>query len=310
MPQDNQNSQPPFSSEPGGNKPQQRVDSAEQPPEKRYQKVQPIWKATIIQILRGTIGILETTVEKLEIQPPPGSKETPSFLQKLQLGWNAALGKIRSLLPANLSRKLSDTAITGMIAGIAVILVWTTSTVFSSQPTEVATVPPTEETPHATITTPPQLEAPPTPPVSEQTPPVVAEITPSPTQETPSAPTNEEIPPPEPEPTPTPTLVLTPEQILIASIENQVAQVSDRFASGLIQSIQANFRSSSLALTISDEWYNLKQAQQEKLLDQMLQRSKQLDFSHLDILNSQGKLIARNPVVGTEMIIFQRQATS
>lgn len=315
MPQDNQNSQPPFSSEPGGNKPQQRVDSTDQPPKKRYQRVQPIWKATIIQILRGTIGVLETTVEKLEIQPPPGSKETPSFLQKLQLGWNPALGKIRSLLPANLSRKLSDTAITGMIAGIAVILVWTTSTVFSSQATKVATVSPTEETPRATITIPPQLEAPPTPPATEQTPPVVAEITPPPTQETPSAPTkntplSEETPPPEPEPTPTPTLVLTPEQILIASIENQVAQISDRFASGLIQSIQANFRSSSLALTISDEWYNLKQAQQEKLLDQMLQRSKQLDFSHLEILNSQGKLIARNPVVGTEMIIFQRQVTS
>jgi hypothetical protein len=105
-------------------------------------------------------------------------------------------------------------------------------------------------------------------------------------------------------------LVLTPEQTLIASIENQVAQISDRFASGLIQSIQANIRSSSLAVTISDGWYDIKQSQQDQLLAQMLQRAKEMDFSHLDILDSQGRLVARNPVVGTDMIIFQRRAIS
>ncbi|NEQ29180.1 MAG: hypothetical protein F6K28_61660 [Microcoleus sp. SIO2G3] len=302
------------------------VESTAQPPQKQYQRAQPIWKATIIQILRGTIGVLETTVEKLETAPPPGSEETPGFLQKLQLGWSAALGKIRSLLPANLSRKFSDTALTGIVAGIAVLLIWTTSTVFSGKPTEVA-IPPTEEAPPATIAIPPELQA---PPAAEQTPAPVAETTPQ-AEETPPAtiaippelqappippaaeqtpPPLEETPPSEPEPTPTPTLLLTPEQTLIASIENQVAQISDRFASGLIQSIQANFRSSSLAVTISDGWYDIKQEQQDQLLAQMLQRSKEMDFSHLDILDSQGRLVARNPVVGTEMIIFQRRAIS
>jgi hypothetical protein len=307
MTQDNQNSQPPFSPEPETNRSKPTV--------------QPAWKSAIIQILRGTIGVLETTVEKLETASPPGTETTAGFFQKLALGWSATLGKIRSLLPANLSTKLSDTALTGIIAGIAVILVWTTSSVFSSKPTEVATVPPTEEAPPATIAIPPQLEAPPAPPAAEQTPPPIAEITPQPEETSPpvaeitpqpeeTPPPVEETPPPEPEPTPTPTLVLTPEQTLIASIENQVAQISDRFASGLIQSIQANFRSSSLAVTISDGWYDIKQSQQDQLLAQMLQRAKEMDFSHLDILDSQGRLVARNPVVGTDMIIFQRRAIS
>lgn len=302
MTQDNQNSQPPFSPEPETNRSKPTA--------------QPAWKSAIIQILRGTIGVLETTVEKLETAPPPGTETTPGFFQKLALGWSATLGKIRSLLPANLSRKLSDTALTGIIAGIAVILVWTTSSVFSSKPTEVATVPPTEEAPPATITTPPEIAVPPTPPAVEETPPPVEEITPPAVEETPPPPAEEipppveETPPPEPEPTPTPTVILTPEQTLIAAIENQVAEISDRFASGLIQSIQANFRSSSLAVMISDEWYNLKQAQQEKLLAQMLQRANEMDFSHLDIIDSHGRLVARNPVVGTDMIIFQRRATT
>lgn len=50
-----------------------------QPTQKPYQRVQPIWKAKIIQLLRGTIGVLEVTVEKLETALPPGSDETPSF---------------------------------------------------------------------------------------------------------------------------------------------------------------------------------------------------------------------------------------
>ncbi|WP_017316726.1 hypothetical protein [Mastigocladopsis repens] len=304
MSQDNQNSQPPFSPEPEANQPQPTIEPQAKSPQKSDHRVQPIWKATIIQILRGTIGILESTVEQLETGSV-GTRRSTSLN-----GWSAALGKIRSLLPANLSAKFSDTALTGIIAGIAVILVWTTSTVFGGKPTEVATVPPTQEAPPATITTPPEVETLPTPPAAEETPPPVEEITPPVAEETP--PPVEETPPPEPEPepTPTPTLVLTPEQTLIAAIENQVAEISDRFASGLIQSIQANFHNSSLAVTMSDEWYNIKQSEQDKLLAQMLQRSKELDFSHLDIVDSQGRLVARNPVVGTEMIILQRRATS
>jgi hypothetical protein len=297
MTQNNQNSQPPSPPEPETNLSEMTV--------------QPTWKYIIIRILRGTIGLLETTVEKLETQPVGADTRRGVSLP----WWSTVLGKIRSLLPESLSTKLSDTALTGILAGFAVLLLWTSSSVFSNKPTEIATVPPAEESPPATITTPPEVETlPPSPvveetppPVVEETPPPVAEETPPPVEETPPP---EPEPEPEPEPTPPPTVILTPEQSLIAAIENQVAEVSDRFASGLIQSIQANFRTSRLAVTINDEWYNLQPSQQEKLLSQMLQRSKELDFSHLDIVDSQGRLVARNPVVGTEMIVFQRRTTT
>ncbi|MDB9458552.1 hypothetical protein PN473_09065, partial [Dolichospermum circinale CS-545/17] len=35
-----------------------------------YKKNQPIWKTAIIQVLRGTIGVLETTIVKLETETP------------------------------------------------------------------------------------------------------------------------------------------------------------------------------------------------------------------------------------------------
>ncbi|MBD0386383.1 MAG: hypothetical protein ICV54_07615 [Nostoc sp. C3-bin3] len=279
-----------------------------QPPQKPYQRVQPFWKAKIIQLLRGTIGVLQVTVEKLETAPPPGTKETPSFFQQLQLRWGGLLRTIRLFLPSNLSTKLSDTALTGIVTGIAVITVWTTATVFTGKPTEVATVPPVEEVPAPTptITTPPESVAPePQPPQPPE------EITPPPeVQTTPPTPEPEPIPTPTPTLTPTPTIELTPEQALIAAIENQVAEISDRIASGLIKSIQANFRTSNLTVKISDDWYTLPESQQDKLAAEILQRSQELDFTHLEIIDSQDKLIARNPVVGNEMVIFKRQITS
>lgn len=225
-----------------------------------------------------------------------GTRETPNFLQRLQSWWSAALAKIRFLLPDSLSAKLSDTALTGILAGIIVILV----SINSSRgdrviaPTEVANVPPQQVELPVTITTSTEAVPPSAPPTAEITPPLVEGMPPS------------AEPEPIPTPTPTPTIILTPEQNLIVAIENQVAEVSDRFASGLIKSIQANFRSSSLTLKISDYWYTLNQSQQDKLCDKMLQRSKELDFSHVEILDSQDRLVARNPVVGDEMVIFRR----
>ncbi|MBN3881724.1 MAG: hypothetical protein V7K64_22900 [Nostoc sp.] len=280
-----------------------------QPPQKPYQRVQPFWKAKIIQLLQGTIGVLEVTVEKLETAPPPGSEEKPGFFQQLLLKWGGLLRTIRLFLPSNLSTKLSDTALTGIVTGIAVILVWATTTVFTGKPTEIATVPPVEEVPipTPTITTPPESVAPEPQPPEKITPPPEVQITP-PTPE----PEPEPIPTPTPTPTltPTPIIELTPEQALIAAIENQVAEISDRIASGLIKSIQANFRTSNLTVKITNDWYTLNESQQDKLAAEILQRSQELDFTHLEIIDSQNTLIARNPVVGTEIVIFKRQTAS
>ncbi|MEH2267524.1 MAG: hypothetical protein V7K68_03680 [Nostoc sp.] len=274
-----------------------------QPPQKPYQRVQPFWKAKIIQLLQGTIGVLEVTVEKLETAPPPGSEEKPGFFQQFQLRWGGLLRTIRLFLPSNLSTKLSDTALTGIVTGVAVILVWATTTIFTGKPTEIATVPPVEEVPIPipTITTPPELTAPEPQPPEEITPPPEVQTT---------SPTPEPEPEPIPTPTPTPIIELTPEQALIAAIENQVAEISDRVASGLIKSIQANFRTSNLTVKISNDWYTLNESQQDKLAAEILQRSQELDFTHLEIIDSQNRLIARNPVVGTEIVIFKRQRAS
>ena len=321
MSQEPPNSQPP-SPEPEA----QRQTAAKQVTSQRGENsFQTVLKAQTVKVLRGTIRLLEGVAVKLEEGSPT---TTPSWLDKLQGGWSAVLGKIRSVLPSNLSSKLSNTALTGIIAGISIILVWTTS-VLPGKPTEVAVPPaspdPSVPSPSPNITTSPDPSVPsPSPNITTSPDPSVPSpspnITTSPEPEPiPSIPTPPEltspaepqpievIPSPEPEPTPPPTVELTPEQTLIAAIENQVAGVSDRFAAGLIQSIQVDFAGSNLTLKLNDGWYNLEPSQQDNLAARMLEQSRELDFSRLEVTDPQGKLLARSPVVGKDMVILRRQ---
>lgn len=266
-------------------------------------------KAQSINALRGTIGLLEGIVEKLEAQPvreiPPSVttassepmlQDSPaeSILQdsptvtpipvatkpklldrilpsfgKVESFWDATLAKIRLLLPSTWSEKLSDWMLTGAIALVVVLLLVTTAALLPETEAQVAKAPPNS------IEAPPELKAP--------EPPQPVEVE----------------PPPAPE--------LTPEQSLIAGIQNQVAEITSKYGNGLIQSIDANFEDSRLVVKVGDGWYALKESGQNKLADEVLRRANELDFSKLQIVDPKGTLLARNPVVGPNMVILKRQ---
>ena len=301
---------------------------------------QPFLKAKSIKVLRGTINLLEGIVEQLEAEPvsqlpprvapptatltsapvldtttltaepdsisrvvepvtpapiadtpraipkPVAEKPTvkqapqptkpkltdrvlPSF-NRVQAFWDGVLTKVRSLLPTTWNKKLSEWGLTGAIATIVVVLLITTAALLPKTPAQVAKAPPNS------IDAPPELKAPEPPQPVEVEPP----------------------PPPE----------LTPEQSLIAGIQNQVAEVTQQYGNGLIQSIEANFQGSRLVVKVSDGWYELKESQQNKLADDILSRSNELDFSKLEITDLNGTLLARSPVVGSNMVILKRQA--
>jgi hypothetical protein len=212
----------------------------------------------------------ESVSEPVSQTTPPRllDRILPSF-DKLQVFWDGTLTKVRSLLPAAWNQKLSDWALTSAIAGLVVVIMVATAALLPETPAQEAKAPPN------TIDAPRELKAP--------KPPQPVEV----------------IAPPEPE--------LTPEQSLVASIQHQVAEITERYGNGLIQSIEANFIASRLMVKVSDRWYELKEPQQNKLADEILRRSRELDFSKLEITDLQGTLVARNPVVGSNMVILKRQ---
>jgi hypothetical protein len=262
-----------------------------------YQKNQPIWKTTIIQVLRGTIGVLETTVVKLETETPNDTQKKTNFLSR----WDGFLRTFRLFLPSSISNNVSDMVLTGIFAGIFVVTIGITGfLLIPKSSTQVAIVPPVEE---VTATT-PIVTPEPTP---------IPIVTPEPTL----------TPIVIPEPTPTPIVELTPEQVLLAAIENQfmapgllrklseisvlVKNTKDKnLISQLIKPLKANFRTSDLTIKIGDIWYKLAKSEQDKLAGEILKRSQELNFIHLEVVDFQEKLIARSPVVGKEMIIFKR----
>ncbi len=270
-------------------------------------KTQSAIKVQSIKLLRGTIRLLEGAIAKIETEPVEG---TPSFFDGVQQAWRGILATIRSFLPENLSTKLSDLGLTGIIAAILTVVVWISSTFLSDKPPEVANLP-TETQPTPTTITPVEPTIAPEEPTPKLAPeePIITPLEP----QTPEIATPPELTAPaEPEPItvipqPEPVVELTPEQSLIASIQEQVAQVSDRFSDGLIQSVQANFEGGSLSIQVKDDWYNLQQAEQDKLANRMFNEAEQLDFTRLEITDTQGTLVARSPVVGKNMIIFKRQ---
>ncbi|MFN7500497.1 MAG: hypothetical protein ACK5QV_06670, partial [Dolichospermum sp.] len=176
---------------------------------------------------------------------------------------------------------------------------------FIPKSTQVAIVTPVEEVTKPT----PVIE-----PETKPTPVIEPEPKPTPVIEPEPKPT----PVIEPEPKPTPVIELTPEESLLVAIENQFSEISvsvkntkdknkdENIVSQLIKPLVANFRTGDLTLKISDIWYNLEKSQQGKLAADILQRSQELNFTHLKIVDSQEKIIARSPVVGNEMIIFKR----
>ena len=314
----------------------QKLPSPERKP--KANSFQAAVKTQTIKLLRGTIGVIEGAIAQLEAEPTTTTEA--SWWEPLQDGWGSVLGKIRSVLPVNLSSKLSNYALTGIMAGIGVILVLTTSNLFSGKPTEVAVAPtprselpavtavpfPTAPEPSAVTTTPASEREIPiatTPPSTPEPPKVTTSLTDEPSSAVevepkisiPSKLTATDAPQPvktvtPPESMPTLVAQLTPEEILVATIQKQVEEISDRVADGLIQSIQPNFGGSNLVVTLGDDWYDLQSSEQDKLAAQMLERSRELDFSRLEAIDSKGHIIARSPVVGKDMIIFRRQDLS
>ncbi|MGV0025242.1 hypothetical protein [Phormidesmis priestleyi] len=324
--------------------------SVTQPPASRQTSLQML-RSISIKVLRSTSRALETVATKLEAAPddaipflsPKLQNQVRSLWQRFLSLWNKLLRQIRTRLPADVSQKVGDRALSGIVVSVAIGLFWVTSSLFS-KPAEVALVKATPSvepiTPDRVIPSPTSFPAELTAPVEEiPAPSTVAEVpvVEVPVAEVPIA----EVPIPEltptPEPTPeaviseepaeaiketTPETIvaevpvpepvapppeLTPEEKLIASIQDGVTEVADSYASELVRSVRPNFRSSRLTVQVNPGWYTLSASQQDELADKLLNRSQILDFSQLKITDLTGTVLARSPVVGSSMVILKRK---
>jgi hypothetical protein len=229
------------------------------------------------------------------------SKRTEgSFLETVGVVWRSIVRLVRDLLPPSANQKLSDPILNAAIAAILIVAIGLTLNSFSAKPPQkLAKVPfPAAQQSPATFDDFMASGTPKSPEAIAPSEPISAKFKSNlPDLVAPEKPQPVEIIPPPP---------LTPEQSLIAAIQNQVAEITNRLGGGLVESVQANFSSSILTVKVAQDWYKLSEAEQNQLATKMWKEANSLDFSKLEIANMEGKLIARSPVVGSEMIILDR----
>jgi hypothetical protein len=252
------------------------------------------FRSLTLWLLRGTIQSLEVVVERLE-EPSDVAGQPPRRRYRVRKGRAFIAGLIALALSVGLFLFSSKVLVPKVVE---IASKFKPAPEVTSPEVEPSPEPSIAPTPEATPTPAPTPEASPTP---EPEPTLTPEPIPEPTPEV----------SPSPEPTPEvvaePEIELTPEQRLIASIQAQITEISNQYVSELINVTQPKFRSSRLIVQVSDRWYSLAPKLQDQLANELLARSQQLDFSKLELTNAQGTLLARNPVVGSSMIILKRK---
>ncbi|MBE9028547.1 hypothetical protein IQ266_02095 [filamentous cyanobacterium LEGE 11480] len=319
------------------------------------EKVQPIvqkaWvttRPTLTQALKATIGTLETTVDKLETQmQSDGSEAKPlnvepvkqaanTFWGKTQPIWTKLIGLIRSRLPDDVSGKLTDRALSGVIAGLALLLLSITTHLPSGSaapkptPKPVSRVPvqttPVRQSPVGSDSIskqfpvdaakssnqpfPDRLSAPGTTP-APTTPQVPAPRTtspqavPAPTPTAATAPKIAPVTPPTSTTTskPAPAVKLTPEQKLMAKLQAAATDQSE-----LITAVKSNKTAGTLKVTFNPDWYDLQSSQQDTLAQNLFDKAQNLRFNSLELLDPQGEIVARSPIVGSDMVVLLRES--
>lgn len=267
---------------------------------------QAAWGASLrrstARLLRGLIRLLDWAATELETESalPPAARITRPALTPAQAG-HTLLGWARPWLPESL-RKLSDRNLTIALSVMGSVVLVAAIAIFPPQLKPAATVasqPPAAEPLKPLL--PKLLEL----PAAEPTEPPDAIESPDLTEPEPAEP--EPIAQP---PSPPPKLELSPEQQAIAAIQEDASQIATRYGDpDLIASIRADFRSSRLIVIVPDAaWFNLGDRQQDRFTADLFTRSRRLDFSKLELQDTQGTLLARSPVVGDRVVIFQRSA--
>ncbi len=253
---------------------------------------------------QSELPIAPTAAAEVNSVPPPKvgvkfdkkpvSQNTKgSFVQKLGVLWQSIVRLARDLLPAGANQKLSDPILNVGLAAILIVTVGLTLNSCSAKPVEkVAKV--AFPVAQQSLPTFDDFVGPETVPPGKVSAKFKSNL---PDLVSPKKPQPVEIIPPAP---------LTPEQSLIAAIQNQVAEITDRLGGGLVKSVQADFSIGLLSVQVAEDWYKLSEIEQNQLASQMWKEANSLDFSKLQIANLAGTLIARSPVVGSEMIILER----
>jgi hypothetical protein len=193
--------------------------------------------------------------------------------------WKQGLRWVRSQLPPNLQRQLSDEILTAIALGSLMLLLALWNPLGAGRSEELVTTAPSPEMPSSAASVEADssalVAAPPTADASSAAE-IVAEAEP------------------------------TPEQSLIADIQERVSRISRSYEADLIQSVEVDLPSNTLGVNLGEVWYGLVANQQDNVAQAIYTQTEGLSLDTLQLRDPEGVVVARDPVVGSNMIILRR----
>jgi hypothetical protein len=308
-----------------------------------WQKVGPIVLISGISVLRVLVSLLTNGLNLLETNAPQQASAAPTvaglaekadpvvqkakpILTQLWQLWLKLLAWLRSVAPANWQRQLNsltDNVLTAIMVGILLLVFWFWGLITPDQPPatrKVANRPPeVSRSARPQVTPPPQVASKPVrtaPSIASSTAPSVAPsiaATPRPIPKPKPNPVASPKSSPLPSPLPSPVASSSPmaakpttEQTRLADLRTQFNKVANAYGDGLVQEVTLNPTTSRLRVQLKDKWYDLNASQQDQLAQGLLDSSASADFSKLELADTKNRLLARSPVVGSDVVILRR----
>jgi hypothetical protein len=306
-----------------------------------WQQVGPVVLVSGISVLRVLVSLLTNGLTLLEKKAPDQASTAPTvtgllekadpvvqkakpFLAQLWQLWLKLLVWLRSVAPANWQRQLNsltDNVLTAIMVGILLLVFWFWGLITPDQPPatrKVANRPPeVSRSARPKVTPAPQVASKPVrtaPSIAPSSAPSVAPsiaATPRPIPK--PKPSPAAIPSPKPSPAAAPSsspiaaaAKPTTEQTRLADLRTKFSKVANAYSDGLVQDVTLNPTTSRLRVQLKDKWYDLNASQQDQLAQGLLDSSASADFSKLELADTKNRLVARSPVVGSDVVILRR----
>ncbi|MGI0492557.1 hypothetical protein ACN4EG_12285 [Alkalinema pantanalense CENA528] len=296
----------------------QVLQTSQQIAQTTWVKVRP----TAIQGLRGVTKQLQKLTTELEAQVEadpnkvdpidftPVVRTTQSVWEKLYPVWRFAIDQLRPRLPEPL-KPLSDRALSGVVLGTLLLLLW----LLSAIPSGKATPAPTPSAPAPAIS----RSAPKSSATSGvrsiessrgQSQPVPQSLTAPDRRSSLAYPSPSSAIAPAPSPTPLAgtlsSVPLSPEQKLLVFLQEPLQKQNPDLAK-VVMAVKPQATTEGLQLVMGDTWRSLSTDNQDRLANTMLQQAQQKNLTELELIDSEGAVLARSPIVGSEMVILQRR---
>ncbi|BAC09640.1 hypothetical protein [Thermosynechococcus vestitus] len=245
-----------------------------------------------IATLQGIIHLLSKAMEQLQgmatqqgITPEQLNPER-SWVNRGAALWWQGMGWVQQRLPAHLQQRYNRTTLTGIAIALLFIVLWLHPLSWFQAPAPPAAK--ATQHPQASVLVPPR---------------------PAPT---PTAATPPPLPPPMPKPTPIPTpsaVAIAPASAVSDSltVRQQLLAICDRYSNALDPTLTLTPSEQRLELMLANGWYDLSPAKQDQLAQSLWQTAHDLGYQTVMIMDTEGHLLVRDPVVGDNAIVVRRK---